>query len=207
MNEPIQLDVTGRTRGRRLHKRVHHSLDEIIAVLESSPIAHVGYVHDGNPFVTPTFHWVAGTNLYWHGSSASRAIRAAEGSETCVTVMARSAFHHSANFRSAMVFGRPRKLVDDAEKLAALRSFLDKRFPGRWEQLRDVHPQELKATTILCLPITEASVKVRTGPPVDDAEDMAAPVWAGVVPLVQQLGEPQPDNADAARYGPPTVRL
>ena len=196
-----QLAVTARTRGRRLHERVRHSLDEIIAVLDASPIAHVGYVHEGSAFVTPTFHWVAGDSVYWHGSSASRALRAAEVGEVCLTVttldayvLARSAFHHSANYRSAMVFGRPRKLISDEEKRAALRHFLDRRFPDRWDQLRDIYPQELKATTILSLPITEASVKTRTGPPKDDAEDMAAPVWAGIIPIVQQFGQPEPDG-------------
>lgn len=201
----VVLERTERTRGRRLHQRVGHGLDEIRAVLDAAPVAHVGYVLDGAPFVTPTFHWVEGDTLYWHGSSASRALRASANTEVCVTVtildawvLARSAFHHSANYRSVMVFGRPHRIEDETEKARALRAFLDRRFPGRWEQLRDMHAQELKATGILALPIAEASVKMRTGGPVDDAEDMDAAIWAGVVPIVTGLGVPEPDGAAAA---------
>ena len=210
--QPAVLERTERTRGRRVHQRVGHALAEMRAVLDAAAVAHVGYVQDGTPFVTPTFHWRDGDTLYWHGASASRALRASEDAEVCVTVtildgwvLARSAFHHSANYRSVMVFGRPRRIEDEAEKARALRGFVERRFPGRWDQMRAMHAQELKATAILALPIAEASVKMRSGGPVDDAEDMDAALWAGVVPLVTGLGAPQPDGAAAAAYPLPVV--
>lgn len=206
------LERTERTRGRRLHQRVGHGLDDIRAVLDAASVAHVGYVQDGTPFVTPTFHWRDGDMLYWHGSSASRALRASEDAEVCVTVtildawvLARSAFHHSANYRSVMVFGCPRRIEDEAEKAQAMRAFVERRFPGRWDRLRAMHAQEVKATAILALPIAEASVKIRTGGPVDDEEDMGAAVWAGVVPIVTGLGAPEPDGTAGAAYPLPVV--
>ena len=196
------LPKTPRSRGRRYPERVHQSLAEIRAALDAAPLAHIGYLHEGLPFVTPTFHWVSGDAVYWHGATASRAMRASTAAEVCLTVttldgyvLARSAFHHSANYRSVMVFGKPRRLEDKAERLEAMRAFMDRRFPGRWTQLRDVSPQELKLTTILCLPITEASVKARSGPPQDDAGDLGASVWAGVVPVSSVLGKPIADLA------------
>jgi len=179
-----------RTRLRRVHERGHYDRETVAAILDAGALCHVGYVVDGQPYVTPTFHWRDGDSVYWHGSSASRALRASEGADVCLTVthmdglvLARSAFHHSANYRSVMVLGKARKLIDRGEKLAAMKAFVDKIFPGRWDELRPVSEQEIKATTILSMPLDEASAKVRTGGPVDDEPDYDLPIWAGQLPL------------------------
>lgn len=197
---PAKLKVTDRTRVRRLPKRGHHDLQTIYAILDATPLCHVGYLLEGKPAVTPTLHWRDDTHVYWHGSRLSRALRSAEGEAVCLTVsvldglvLARSAFHHSANYRAVMLFGRAR-LVDDPEyKLATLKRFVDGLYPGRWEELRPVTRKEINATTVLRLPIEEASAKIRTGGPVDDAEDYALPIWAGVLPLQHRYGKPQAD--------------
>ncbi len=189
-----------------MHTRGSYDRDTLYAILDAMPLAHVGYAIEGRPFVTPTFQWREGDRVYWHGSSASRAIRSARGAQVCLTVslldgfvLARSAFHHSANYRSAMVFGEAVEVTDPEEKRARLERFVEGLYPGRWEALRPVAPQELKATTVLSLPIDEASAKLRTGGPVDDEEDYAWPVWAGVVPVRHVVGAPEPDprNLDA----------
>ena len=151
--------------------------------------------------VIPTAFWRDGDTLYLHGSSASHLIRALEGgAEACVTVtlldglvMARSAFHHSLNYRSVVIFGHPEPVADDAEKRRALRLFMERLAPGRWEELRPATDQELKATGMVRLALAEASAKIRTGPPIDDEEDYADPVWAGVVPVSLACGAAQPD--------------
>ncbi len=189
-----------RARLRRLYERGSHDHETIHALLDALPLAHVGYVLDGAPVVTPTFQWREGDHVYWHGSSASRMLRKSEGAEVCLTasaldgfVLARSGFHHSVNYRSVTLFGTARKVQDAAAKEARLKAFVDGLFPGRWETLRALTGQELKATTILSMPIDEASAKVRTGGPVDDDEDYALPIWAGVIPLAQQTLAPQAD--------------
>lgn len=204
--EADQLPITDRIRGRRRPHRVTHARDDIRAALDAAPIAHIGFVHNGGPVVIPTFHWVHGDMVYWHGSRASRAIRSGFTGEVCLTVtmldalvLARSAFHHSANYRSVMMFGRPTEIVAEEEKLLALQHFMDRRFPGRWDQLRPVRPQELKATAISCLSIAEASIKVRDGGPIDDPEDRDAPVWAGIIPVSIQYGSAQPDGPGAGQ--------
>ncbi len=188
--QPDTLPVTDRTRLRRAHPRGHHDRATIDAILDSQPLCHVGYVMDGKPVVTPTLQWREGDHIYWHGSSASRAIRAAKGAEVCVTVsildgfvMARSGFHHSVNSRSVMLFGRAELVPEMLETL----------FPGSTATLRPDRDQDIKATTILSLPITEASAKVRTGPPVDDEADYALPIWAGVIPVETRTLPPVPD--------------
>ena len=148
--------------------------------------------------MTPTIHWREGERVYWHGSAASRFLRRVEGERACLTVslmdgyvLARSAFNHSVNYRSAMVFGQAR-VVEEPDAIAkALRSFTDGLFPGRWDTLRPMTPQELKATSVLYLDIEEASAKVRNAPPGDD-EEAAYPVWAGVLPMETCLASPQP---------------
>lgn len=194
------LQITERSRARRLHERARYDRESVHAILDASPLCHVGYVIDGAPFVTPTLQWREGERVYWHGSSASRALRAAEGRPVCLTVslldglvLARSGFHHSANYRSVMVFGEPSKVDDPDAKTGHLRRFVERLYPGRWEGLRPPTAQELKATAILSLPIHEASAKLRTGGPVDDEPDYALPIWAGVLPIHQVLGEPEPD--------------
>ncbi len=191
---------TSRTRVKRLPKRGHYDRPTVHAVLDAGVICHVGYAIEGLPYVTPTSYWRAGDRLYWHGSSASRMLRhLKQGVPVCVTVthvdgfvLARSGFHHSVNYRSVMAFGTAR-LVPDDDKLAVLEEFVERLFPGRWPELRPPTRQELKATTVLWMDLDEVSAKIRTGPPVDDEEDYALPVWAGVLPLRMMAGAPEPD--------------
>lgn len=201
MSEPTQPDLTPteRTRLRRVHERGHFDRDTIDAILDAGLICHVGYTIDGRPYVTPTIYWREGDHVYWHGSSASRMLRKSEGADVCLTVthldglvIARSAFHHSANYRSVMLFGHATKVTDREEKLARMKTFVDGVYPGRWDTLRPINEQEMKATTLLSIPIDEGSAKVRAGPPVDDEEDYALPIWAGVVPVSTVLGKPEP---------------
>lgn len=196
---------SGRTRVRRRPQRAAYDREALHAVLDAGFVAHVGHVVDGFPVVTPTLYWREDDRVYWHGSSASRMLKLAEGQQVCLTVthldglvLARSAFHHSANYRSAMLFGVAEAVTGDAARLEKLRAMMEGMFPGRWDALRPVTGQELKATRLLSLRIGEFSVKVRTGPPVDDDADMDWPVWAGVLPFVQGLGATIPDDAAAA---------
>jgi nitroimidazol reductase NimA-like FMN-containing flavoprotein (pyridoxamine 5'-phosphate oxidase superfamily) len=192
---------TDRTQVRRMPKRGHYDRETVHAILDAGAIAHVGYVIDGQPYVTPTAYWRKGDRIYWHGSSASRMLRTIDaGSPVCVTVshidgfvLARSAFHHSVNYRSVMAFGTAHKLTGEAELMEALRDFTERLFPGRWEALRPVQPQELKATTVLAMDLTEAVAKVRTGMPIDDDEDYALPIWAGVLPVETRVLAPISD--------------
>lgn len=193
-----------RTRVKRGHQRAQYERAAIEAIIDAQPLCHVGIVEDGLPIVTPTLCWREGGRVYWHGSSASRMVRAAEGAEVCLSVslldgwvMARSAFHHSVNFRSAMVFGRAEKSLE-ADKDKHLEAMIEAFFPGRWATLRPMTDQERKATTVLSLPLDEASAKVRTGGPVDDEEDYALPIWAGVLPTFEAYGEPDPDPRNLA---------
>lgn len=185
---------SNRARLRRAHERGSYDDPSLYAMLDALPHAHVGYVLDGAPVVTPTFQWREGNHVYWHGSSASRMLKKSEGMEVCLTasaldgfVLARSGFHHSVNYRSVTLFGTASKVECTEAKEARLKAFVDGLFPGRWEMLRTMTGQELKATTILSMPIDEASAKMRTGGPIDDEEDYALPIWAGVVPLAQQV--------------------
>lgn len=169
-------------------------------MLDAQPLCHVGYVLDGAPQVTPTLQWREGDHVYWHGSSASRFLRAAVANPVCMTVtlwdgmvLARSGFHHSANYRSCMAFGTAEIVDDPTYKEASLEAMFERWFPGRWPMLRPMTTQEVKATTVLRLPLDEAPVKVPNGPPVEDEEDHALPVWAGVVPLSIVAGEPVDD--------------
>ncbi len=187
-----------RTRARRLHDKAAYDRTVIDAILDAMPVAHVGHVVDGFPVVTPTLHWREGDRVYWHGSSASRMQKRATGEEVCLTVtlldgmvLARSGLEHSVNYRSVMVFGRA-EVVEGAEtKTAHLREMMEQLFPGRWDQLRPITAQELKATRILSLPLTEASAKISAGPPLDPPEDAAWPVWAGVIPIRLTVDTPE----------------
>ncbi|HLG87110.1 MAG TPA: pyridoxamine 5'-phosphate oxidase family protein [Alphaproteobacteria bacterium] len=194
------LAPSRRTQAKRLHERARYDHEAIRAILDAGLICHVGYVFEGHPVVTPTIYWREDDILYWHGSSASRMLRAVENAEVCVTVshldglvLARSAFHHSANYRSVMLFGRARLVESSAEKLDRLKGLIESLYPGRWDMLRPTSDLELKATRVMWIPIEEASAKVRTGGPNDDAEDMDATVWAGTVPLQIGAGAPEPD--------------
>jgi nitroimidazol reductase NimA-like FMN-containing flavoprotein (pyridoxamine 5'-phosphate oxidase superfamily) len=190
-----------RVRVKRVPKRAVYERAQIDAILDEALISHVGFVHDDQPYVIPMLHARVGDVVYLHGSTASRLVRTlASGAPCSLTatlldglVLARSAFHHSANYRSVTVLGRA-CLVDDAdEKLRALEAFSEHLVPGRWEHVRAPNRKELKATQVLALSLGEASAKVRTGPPVDDDEDMDRDVWAGVIPLALQPLAPVAD--------------
>ena len=192
---------TDRTQVKRLPKRGVYDQAQVHAILDEGFICHVGFVADGQPYVIPTGYARSGDQLYIHGSAASRMLRAlGQGAQLCVTVtlvdglvLARSAFHHSMNYRSVVVLGQARLVTDPAEKTAALEYFTNHVVPGRWDEVRQPTEQELKSTTVLALALDEVSAKVRTGPPIDDEEDYALPVWAGVVPLRIEAGAPAPD--------------
>jgi nitroimidazol reductase NimA-like FMN-containing flavoprotein (pyridoxamine 5'-phosphate oxidase superfamily) len=198
MNE---FTPTERTTLKRLPKRGAFDRETVYAILDEGFVCHVGFVVEGEPFVIPTAYGRAGDELFVHGARASRMLKAlGEGTPVCVTVtlvdglvMARSAFHHSMNYRSVVVFGRARVVESVEEKLAALRAFTEHVAPARWDEVREPNRQELNATLVLALKLDEASAKIRTGPPVDDEEDYALPVWAGVLPLTLSAGEAVPD--------------
>ena len=192
--------ASDRTRARRMHEKAAYDRATIDAILDAMPVAHVGYIKDGAPIVIPTLQWRIGDHIYWHGSSASRTQRSAKDAQVCVTVtltdamvLARSGLEHSVNFRAVMVFGEARAVTGAAEKAEALRAMMEQMFPGRWDQLRPMTAQELKATAILTLPLSEASAKIGTGMPTDPPEDMNTPVWAGVLPIQLSMGQPIPD--------------
>jgi uncharacterized protein len=192
---------TDRTRVRRNPARGIYDRAVIDAVLDEAPICHLGLVDGGQPFVLPTIHARVGDELLLHGSAAGRAMRAlAAGTPVCVTVtlvdalvLARSAFHHSMNYRSVVLLGSAHVVEGDEAKTTALEAFTEKLMPGRWAECRWPSRQELKGTTVLSMPIDEGSAKIRTGPPVDDAEDYALAHWAGVVPLETVRGTPIAD--------------
>ena len=192
---------TERTTVKRLADRGRYEQDQIYAILDEAYLCHVGIVVDGTPIVTPTLHVRVGDHLVLHGSPASRMLRTASTQEICVTatlvdgfVLARSAFHHSINYRSVVVIGWA-EVVPETDKAAALDALVDKMVPGRIPSLRPMSAKEVKATSVLRLSISEASAKVRTGPPGDDEEDYDLPIWAGVVPLVTSYGPPVTDPA------------
>lgn len=198
MNE---IPPTERTTLRRLPRRAVYELEAIHAILDEALICHLGFVVDGQPSVIPTLHVRLGDTLYVHGSPASRMLKTLQqGVEVCATVtlvdglvLARSAFHHSMNYRSVILFGTAHVVADADEKARVLHALSDHLINGRWEEVRSPSPEELKGTLVLALPICEASAKVRTGPPLDDEDDYALPVWAGVLPLKLTAGEPLPD--------------
>jgi len=193
--------LTDRTTLRRLPKRGDHDRDTIDAILDEALACHVGFVAEGQPYVIPTIHGRAGDRLYLHGSAASRMLRTLSGGvPVCVTVtlidglvMARSAFHHSMNYRSVIVYGRAREVTDPDEKWEAQRALVEHVAHGRAGDARMPNQRELDQTTILAVAMDEASAKIRTGPPKDEGEDLALPIWAGVLPLITIPGEPEPD--------------
>lgn len=195
MNAPSE-----RTRVKRMNKRAKYDAETVHGILDATPICNVGYVFDGAPYVTPTLQWREGDHVYWHGSSASRMLEACTEAQVCLTVsiidgfvMARSAYNHSCNYRSLMVLGTAHKVTDPAEKEASLKSFTEGLWPGRWDMLRQMTAQELKATTVLKLSLEEASAKVRTGAPGDDEADYALPIWAGIIPVRTEVLAPEDD--------------
>ena len=202
---------TERTALRRLPQRGQYQREIVYRILDEGFICHVGFTVGGKPFVIPTGYARAGDNLYIHGSQASRMLRALKGGiEVCVTVtlvdglvLARSAFHHSMNYRSVVVFGTASVVDDPVEKLKALRAFSDHIVPGRWEEVRPPSETELKATMVLSLPLVEVSAKVRTGPPLDDEADYQLPVWAGEIPLRLTAAAPVSDPRVRSGIEPP----
>ena len=196
-----QFAPTERTQVKRLPKRGSYDRDTVYKILDSGIVCHVGFSVDGQPYVIPTNYGRAGDILYIHGSAASRMLRTlSEGIPMCVTVthldglvLARSAFHHSVNYRSVVVLGTAELVEDPAEKREALRIFTEQVMKGRWDDVRQPTEQELKGTTVLRIALEEVSAKIRTGGPVDDEEDYALPVWAGVVPLQTVVKTPEPD--------------
>ena len=194
--------TTSRTKVGRLPKRAVYDRAQVHAILDEGFLCHVGFVVDEQPYVIPTGYVRVGEQLYLHGSAASRMLRTLDqGIQVCVTVtlvdgfvLARSVFHHSMNYRSVVMLGKARLVTDRSEKLEALRSFTNHIVPGRWDEARQPAEQELKSTSVLALPLEEVSAKIRTGPPIDDDEDYALPIWAGVVPIRARIGEPVPDE-------------
>lgn len=204
-----------RTRVRRRPTRGQYDRTTIDAILDAAVVAHVGWTgDDGQPYATPTIAWRVGDRLYWHGSSASRMLRATAGRPVCVTVshvdglvLARSGFNHSVNYRSVMVLGTATLVTDPAEFDASLAAFVDHLYPGRWAQLRPMTDQERKATSVLWVGLNEASAKIRADVSHDDPGDETWPVWAGVIPLRIAAGVPEPDPFVPDAMPPPEVRV
>jgi nitroimidazol reductase NimA-like FMN-containing flavoprotein (pyridoxamine 5'-phosphate oxidase superfamily) len=197
-----QITQTNRTKLKRIPKRGNFERETIYKILDEAFICHVGFSVNNQPFVIPTSFARAGDRLIIHGSAASRMMRSlSDEIEVCVTVtlvdglvLARSAFHHSMNYRSVIVFGKAKIIEDESEKYEALKAFTEHIVPNRWMEVRPPTKNELKGTTVLSLPLTEASAKIRTGGPVDDEEDYELDVWAGVLPLTMKTGAPVNDE-------------
>lgn len=223
--DATELSPTDRTRLGRHRDRARRDRTALYEVLDDGMICHLGFVLDGSPRVLPTGYGRDGDTLYFHGSTGARSLLSAPVQEVCVTVthldgivLARSIFHHSVNYRSAVVYGVPRQVIDPAEKLAGLRAVAERLAPGQWDVVRPPTPKELAATTVLALSLREASVKVRSGPPADDEEDYALELWAGVLPVRHVFGTPVPDPrlrrgiaapghvSDRRAPGPPAYR-
>ena len=206
-----QFQPTQRTQVKRLPDRGAYDSETVFKILDEGFICHVGFSVERQPFVIPTGYARVNDTLYIHGSAASRMLRTlAEGVEVCVTVtlldglvLARSAFHHSMNYRSVVMLGRATLVSDAAEKLKALQAFTEHIVRGRWNDVRLPTEAELKATAVLALPLAEVSAKIRKGPPKDDAEDYELPIWAGVVPLSIVQAPPIADPRLKAGLEPP----
>jgi uncharacterized protein len=214
----MDLAVTDRTRLRRKKDRGHFDWDTIRAILDGGFVCHLGFVDGGHAVVIPTAYGRIDRDLYVHGAAANHALRtAAGGVDVCITVtlidalvLSRSAFHHSMNYRSVVIFGRATKVEDVEEKRAALLAFVDHVVPGRSTDTRPPAEEELRATLVLRLPIVEASAKIRTGGPIEEPEDLSLPYWGGEIPLrlapgapihdgLGVTGVPEPDYAARSR--------
>jgi nitroimidazol reductase NimA-like FMN-containing flavoprotein (pyridoxamine 5'-phosphate oxidase superfamily) len=211
----MDFPQTQRTTLKRLPKRGVYNRDLVYRILDEGFICHVSFTLDGQPFVIPTGYARIADQLYIHGSQVSRMLRTlAQGIDVCIAVtlvdglvLARSAFHHSVNYRSVVVFGRASMVEEEEAKLAALFAFSEHVIPGRWNDVRKPTEQELKATTVLSLPLLEVSAKVRTGPPIDDEADYTLNVWAGVLPLRMTAAEPINDPRLSEGIEPPAYTL
>jgi hypothetical protein len=202
--------ITDRTRLKRRPQRGAYDRETVYAILDAGVICHIGYVVDGQPLVTPTAYWRWEDRIYWHGSAASRMLAAVDGAPVCVTVshldglvLARSAFHHSINYRSVMLFGRAELIEDADHKRTALNAFIDRLFPGRSQACRESSDKELAAISLIGLIIEEASAKVRSTGVVDDEEDYALPVWAGVIGTRMTIGATAADTRLQVEPAPP----
>jgi nitroimidazol reductase NimA-like FMN-containing flavoprotein (pyridoxamine 5'-phosphate oxidase superfamily) len=191
-----------RAKVKRAHQRAHYDKETVFGILDAAQMIHVAYVIDGQPYATPTVHWRDGETIYWHGSSASKMLRAVRtGIPACVTasifdgyVLGRSPMHHSANYRTVMAYGAAKAVEGRRAKEDALHRFMELLWPGRWDECRENYVQEIKATCVVAMRIEEAAAKIRTGPPVDDEEDYEnVHCWAGVVPANHTYGKPVAD--------------
>lgn len=189
-----------RSRVKRYNWLAKYDRETICAILDAMPLCHVSYVYEGEPVVTPTLQWRHEDRIYWHGSSASRMLRAVSSQKVCICVsimdglvLARSAYNYNINHRSVMLFGEATKVEDADEKRDHLKRFVNGVIPNQWDRLRPMMDKELKATTLMSMPINEASAKVRTGHTEDDEDDYAFPVWAGLIPLNYQIAAPIAD--------------
>ena len=200
------ITPTARTRVKRLPKRASYDRDAVYSILDTALVCHVGFALDGQPYVIPTLHVRIADRLYIHGSAASRMLgAAANGTPIAVTVthidglvLARSAFHHSVNYRSVVILGTANLVTDPAEKFAVMKGLIDQVAPGRWDHIRHPNEKELDATSVLSIPIVEASAKIRSGDPLDDEADYAMPVWAGQIPIAARTLAPIADARLAA---------
>jgi nitroimidazol reductase NimA-like FMN-containing flavoprotein (pyridoxamine 5'-phosphate oxidase superfamily) len=211
VNKSNLIAPTARTRVKRLPKRASYDVDAIYGILDTALVCHVGFAIGGQPYVIPTLHVRIDDRLYVHGSAASRMLgAAAEGTRLAVTVthidglvLARSAFHHSVNYRSVVILGPAALVTDRAEKLAVMKGLIDHVAPGRWDHIRQPNEKELAATSVLSLPIVEASAKLRGGDAIDDEADYLLPIWAGQIPIVSQALAPIADARLAASTAMP----
>ena len=196
------ITQTERTKLKRISKRGNFERETIYQILDEAFICHVGFTVDEKPFVIPTSYARIEDNLMIHGSVASRMLRNLKAEiEVCITVtiidglvLARSAFHHSMNYRSVVIFGKAKLIADEQEKFTALKAFTEHIIPNRWAEIRPPSPNELKGTMVLSIALNEASAKIRVGNPVDDEEDYELNVWAGVIPLNLAVGKPIADD-------------
>jgi nitroimidazol reductase NimA-like FMN-containing flavoprotein (pyridoxamine 5'-phosphate oxidase superfamily) len=208
--------ASSRVRVRRYAKRGHYDRASLDAILDAGIVCHIGFQYERAPVVIPTLYWRHGSRVYFHGSRASRMLRAIVDAQICLTVthldglvLARSAFNHSVNYRSAVLFGCAAELTDPAERRKQLEHLVESLYPGRWATLRPLKPRELAATSILYIEVSEFSAKVREGQNIEDERDISWPVWAGVIPLMHHAGIPLPDAATRkVQHTPPaTPRL
>ena len=201
----MSINPTPKTTLNRLPERGKYDEETVYGILDAMPMCQIAYLFDGKPAILPTLQWREDDHVYWHGSTGANSHLHGKTNDVCLNVsifdglvLARSAFHHSANYRSASIFGAPKPVTDHEEKLARLKYFFDRLYPGRWDALRPIKDKEIRATSVLSLPISEASAKLRTGPPSDEEEDYAFDVWAGVIPIQMQLGSAIADEFTAA---------
>lgn len=207
----VSTAPSSRTRVRRKPERAHYDAEAINAIVDAAVICSVAFQIDGAVHAIPTIHWRDGEHLYIHGAKASRMLKALTGGEACITialadglVLARSAMHHSMNYRSVVIYGQFELVTEPADKQRSLQALVEGLYPGRWDTLRPIKDRELNATSVLRIPLAEASAKVRDAGVKDDDEDLGWPVWAGVIPLNTVLGTPRREGDSVGRTVPAT---